>query len=180
MNPPLSAKMLVFISEYLIDFNASRSAIAAGYRDKSSGRRLLRKATVKKEIALRKANRIEKNGVTRERVIAELERLAFFDSGKLFNPDGTLKKVPEMDMDTRSVIQGIKITTRAGDESDEITKDYKLTNRQGALDMLCKHLGLYDHVPEKSDKLKELMDKVRIKSRDMPIAETDIGDDDES
>ncbi len=177
MKTKLTPRVEIFINEYLVDFNVSRASRAAGYKHVCSGFQLLKKPTVANEINRRKQRRLDNLDITSERVLAEIARCAFFDPRKLYNRDGTLKKVTELDNDTVSAMQGLKVIERK--KAGAVEKEYKFTNRQGALDMLCKHLGLYERVPEKSDKLQELIDHVEVKNRNKPPAPTDIGDGDD-
>jgi predicted RND superfamily exporter protein len=47
-----------------------------------------------------KAERSEKTGITAERALKEIYRLATFDPRKLFNEDGTIKPIHDLDDDT--------------------------------------------------------------------------------
>ncbi|MGA3316622.1 MAG: terminase small subunit [Candidatus Korobacteraceae bacterium] len=187
MKRPPSPRVAIFISEYLIDFNAARAAKAAGYQHPGSGRNLLRKVTVKQEIERRKAKRLDNLDITRERTLAELARCAYFDIRKLYRADGTLKPITELDSDTATIIQSVKVSRQktSGGKGEpvvtEVVEEYKFTNRQGALDMLCKHQGLYEQIPTKSDNLTKLVEEQRIHNEiNMAkyggVAKSDIGD----
>jgi phage terminase small subunit len=72
----------LFVEEYLIDLDARHAAIRAGYRVSSAkdyGDRLLRTPHVAAAIAKGMAERAERTGITRERVLAEYAKLAFVD-----------------------------------------------------------------------------------------------------
>ena len=93
-----------------------------------------------KELQGRSASRAE---LTAERVLREVSRLAFFDIRKIFNEDGTLKKIWELDDDTAAGIAGIEAIDIGGEGQLMISKKFKVADKNAALEKLCKHLGLY-------------------------------------
>ena len=75
----LTPKQKLFIAEYVVDKNATRAAIRAGYSEKtahSSGPRLLENVGVKAEIDKKLAKLEEKVGLTAERVMREVAAIA--------------------------------------------------------------------------------------------------------
>jgi phage terminase small subunit len=75
---PLTAKQQRFVEEYLIDLNAHRAAQRAGYRAKSSSCvNILRLANVQAAVSRALDAKRQQTGVSAERVIEELSRMAF-------------------------------------------------------------------------------------------------------
>ena len=77
---PVTAKQQRFCEEYLIDLNATRAAIRAGYSPKSAktnGPRLLENAGVRARVEAMMARLSRRTGVSAERVVRELARVAF-------------------------------------------------------------------------------------------------------
>jgi phage terminase small subunit len=73
-------KQIQFAQEYVIDFNGKQAAIRAGYSEKTAeaqASRLLRNVKVRSEIERLLEDPIGKRNETRERVLAELEQLAY-------------------------------------------------------------------------------------------------------
>lgn len=73
-------KQIQFAQEYVIDFNGKQAAIRAGYSEKtaeSQASRLLRTVKVRSEIERLLEDPIGKRNETRERVLAELEHMAY-------------------------------------------------------------------------------------------------------
>lgn len=69
-----------FCHEYLVDFNATKAAIRAGYSDVSAysqGHDLLKKPEIKKFIEQLSKSEFEAIGLSRNRVINELAKLGF-------------------------------------------------------------------------------------------------------
>ena len=71
----MTNKQKRFIEEYLIDFNATQSAIRAGYSVNSAdkiGTENLKKPQIKSKIEKALAERSRRTGITQDRVIQEL------------------------------------------------------------------------------------------------------------
>lgn len=76
----LTRKQRAFVYEYLVDFNASKAALRAGYSEKSAakiGSQLLEKTGVKEAIEEGLQERKKNLEVTAEKVINELSMIAF-------------------------------------------------------------------------------------------------------
>jgi phage terminase small subunit len=81
----LTAKQLRFVAEYLVDLNATRAAIRAGYSPKTAGvigYENLKKPQIAAVIAKAQAQLAERTEVTIETVVAELARLGFARLGE--------------------------------------------------------------------------------------------------
>lgn len=75
-----------FIDEYLIDLNATQAAIRAGYSEKTAneqGARLLANVSVRSAIAEAQKKRAERTGITAERALAEVWKIATADPREL-------------------------------------------------------------------------------------------------
>ena len=71
-----------FVEEYLVDCNAAAAAVRAGYSEKSArgiGPRLRGLTPVREAIEAAMAARSRRVGITQDRVVLELARLAFAD-----------------------------------------------------------------------------------------------------
>jgi phage terminase small subunit len=76
----LTAKQARFVEEYLIDFNATQAAIRSGYSEKTARQiasQNLAKPDVSEAIRIAVDARSRRTGITQDRVLAELEGLAF-------------------------------------------------------------------------------------------------------
>jgi phage terminase small subunit len=109
-----SHRETIFVREYLLDLNGTRAAIAAGYSSKTASvaaSRMLKKVKVQALLKQMMEERRHRLDISAERVLRELARIAFFDPRKLFNHDGSLKNIAELDADTAAAIAGIEIVT---------------------------------------------------------------------
>jgi phage terminase small subunit len=77
-NREMTVKQQLFAQEYICDFNGTRSAIAAGFSQKSASRiavELLQKPQVMEAIAAGKADRSERVKITADEVIMNIIRI---------------------------------------------------------------------------------------------------------
>lgn len=145
----LNGRQLKFVQAYVIGQDATKAAISAGYSKRSAkqiGNKLLTIVDLKAEIAERGAILAENAGVTDEKLMGLMAARASSDVRKLFNEDGSLVPICELDDDTASAIESIEIIERTGMGKGitEFTKKIKLVSKNSNVDMLNKILGLYD------------------------------------
>ena len=145
--------------------NQTQAAIAAGYPEKSAhvrGAELVKDRKVAAELERRRAEAAEKAKLTADEVLVSLARALRFDPRKLFQPNGTLKPIAELDDDTALVLQSLEI--------DEIlkeravighTKKVKATDRNVAREQAMRHFGLYDRDNrQRTDAIRELLARI--------------------
>jgi phage terminase small subunit len=107
--------------------------------------RLLRNVKVASMIAEIRARAEDTTILTVERTRAELARVCFSDVRKLCNPDGSLKKVNELDADTAAAVASFEVDeVEVGDKVVRRTIKVKLWDKNVALEKAMKHLGLYN------------------------------------
>jgi phage terminase small subunit len=155
LSKPSRPDVNVFIAEYLRDPNGRRAAIAAGYTERSAdstASRLLKNAKVRQAIDKANAEVVAKvqqdTGITLERTLREIARIAYFDPRKMFKADGEPLAITELDDDTAAVIAGLEVLEEYdGAGRDRVlighVKKWKLADKKAGLDMLMKHLGGY-------------------------------------
>ena len=139
-----------FIKEYLIDQNATRAAIAAGYSEKTAkqqGSRLLTNVDVASQIETENAKINQKLDLTIERTKLEIARLAYYDPNAFWNEDGTAKPIHEIPEDARRAIAGFEtaeLFTGSGEkrETAGYIKKFKLADKRGALELAARHLKM--------------------------------------
>lgn len=157
----LNEKQKRFVSEYIIDLNAKQAAIRAGYSPKGAepqASRLLSNAKIQVEIAKAMEDRGKRTGITQDRVLAELSAIAFAKATDYVEVDDNgivrIKPTAELTDEQKKAIASIK----EGANGIEI----KLTDKTKALEMLSRHLGLFN-------------DKLNVNVESIEIIE-DIGD----
>lgn len=161
----LNDRQQLFVHEYLVDRNATQAAIRAGYSEKTAkqiGSRLLTNVDVAAEIQKRRAALSEKLEITQERVLQELAAIGFAKSTDYVEvetmPEEKLGIHPitgEVVMLPAGWCQYVKVidtaelapTQQAAIASIKQTAhgvEVKLHDKARALEMLGKHLGLFD------------------------------------
>jgi phage terminase small subunit len=140
----LTAKQQKFADEYLIDLNATQAAIRAGYSPKSAGTnadKLLKNTKIRAYIEARMAEHSRRTGVTQERIIRELARIAFLDPTQLIDMD-TAELLTDAAADDRAAIASVKVKTMSG-ETEMIEREVRFADKIKALELLGKRFGMW-------------------------------------
>lgn len=138
-----------FVAEYLVDLNGTQAYLRAvpGTPERTAqtmANRLLKRVEVQAAIAAGRQRTAERLGLTREKVMAEYARLAFFDMRSAYHPNGALKMPHEMDMETASAIVGYETVELPGAGKDALpllARKVKWGDRKAALDSIMKAQG---------------------------------------
>ncbi len=107
----LTGKQQRFCEEYLIDLNATKAAIRAGYSEDSAGaigHENLKKPEIQEFISARQKELQEATGITQKRVLEEYAKIAFFDIRSLYTPDGGLKDIRQLDDNAAGAISSVE------------------------------------------------------------------------
>lgn len=146
-----------FVEEYLLDCNGAAAVRRAGYaaRDKrraaAQAQRLLKSAAVAVAIDAAMAARAKRVKISQDRVVEELARIAFANAGDYFEwgPEGVrLRPQSALHPHQQAVVQEVTHTrTAAGG-----TVKLKLADKQKALELLGRHLGLFKERDGERDK----------------------------
>jgi phage terminase small subunit len=143
----LNERQEKFCIEYLVDFHVTNAAIRAGYSEKTAysiGSENLKKPEIQERLKELQKEDAESKKISREKVIAEYAKLAFFDIRKVLTVDGGLKETTEWDDDSAAAIAGLESfdeKDRASGEVLGIVRKIKVSDKRAALDSLCKVLG---------------------------------------
>ena len=170
----LTPKQQRFVAEFLIDLNATAAYQRAGYQAngesaRRTASRLLTNVDVQAAIARGKQAQAERTGITADRVLQEIARLAFVDVRKLYGVDGSLKPIPALDDDTAAALSSLEVDElREWDgntwHSVGQTKKLKLWDKTANLTLLAKHLRLLveqvEHTHEPGEGLAALVKEI--------------------
>jgi phage terminase small subunit len=151
MPKKLTKKQELFVAEYLVDLNATRAAMVAGYSEKTAkaqGSRLLTNVDVSEAIAAKHGKRLTNLEITADRVLQEIAKLAFHDPRKFYESDGSLKRIQDIDDDTAMALAGMEVTELFEGTGDEkhcygLLKKIKHSEKRASLELLGKHLKLF-------------------------------------
>ena len=140
----LTPKQQRFADEWLIDMNGTAAAIRAGYSVKSAevtASKLLRNVKVRAYIDQRMAEHSRRTGVTQDRIIRELARIAFLDPTQLVDMD-TAELLSDAVEDDRAAIASVKVKTMSG-EAEMVEREIKFADKLKALELLGKRFGMW-------------------------------------
>lgn len=162
----LTAKQKKFVEEYLIDLNATQAAIRAGYSPNTAqeqSSRLLSNVKVKNEIDKAMAERSRRTGISQDRVLRELAKIAFVNPGDVINFDEATVKSDAKE-DDLAAIASVKIKNIPTEDGEITEREIKLCDKLKALDLLGKHLGIYDKHEAKDRNLTITINKASEKN----------------
>lgn len=140
----MTPKQRRFVAEYLVDLDAKRAAIRAGYGAKNAASiawRLRRIPEVSRAIDEAMATWSKRHAIGAERVLHELGRIAFASISDFvaWDREGvTLKDQAVLDLDQQAAVADITMT-RSGSGT---TVRVKLHDKLGALKELARLLGV--------------------------------------
>ena len=163
----LNAQQLRFVQEYLVDLNATKAAVRAGYSEKtaySQGQRLLKKVEVQEAIEEAQKVRAEKTETDAAFVLKRLVDEVSADLADLYDDNGSLKPVKQWPLIWRQgLVAGIETETlrpkgargtgqwhgKAQDVHEEedtgeetVVTKLKLSDRVKRLELLGKHISV--------------------------------------
>ena len=148
---------LRFADEYLVDFCPKQAAIRAGYSEKTArnaaawikpdnpGKPALR-ALVDRKLAVLS----RRTGVTAERVMMELATIAFANITDIVDPKSG-KLLGDVSRIDAAAVAGFRIKT--GEDFTE--RETKMYDKLKALELIGKHLGMFDGSSADSEKTRK-------------------------
>lgn len=140
-----SEKEFKFVAEYLVDRNATRSAVCAGYKKTSASAqasRLLKKSNVRELIDKGEKALAKRAEVKADEVISELKAIAFSNPMDYwdFSTGRPRIDLSRMTRAQASAISSIKVKpSMSGPEID-----IRFHNKVQALEKLGKHVGIFE------------------------------------
>ena len=160
----MTKKQKRFVEEYLIDLNATRAyrvAYPAVKKDETAaqaGSRLLRNVKVAKYISERIQDRQQRTEITQDMVIKELAAIGFSKATDYVTIKGGTVFIKDTDALTEDQIRAI-----AGIKEGANGIEVKLNDKEKALELLGRHLGMWNdkldiNAPALDDSLKEMED----------------------
>lgn len=130
----------------MIDLNATQAAIRAGYSARSANTqaaRLLANVNIRARVDALMAQRSRRVGVSADRVVRELARLAFVSAPDVVD-SGSGAVRPGASEDDLAAIASVRVKTATFDAGDSVEREVKLCDKLKALELLGKHLGMFD------------------------------------
>ena len=140
----MTEKQKIFADEYLIDLNATRAyrvAYPSVKRDetaRANSSRMLTNANVAKYIADRMQERQKRTEITQDRVLEELAAIAFARATDYAEVKDECVRIKDTDSLTDQQIKAI-----AGIKEGKFGIELKLNDKEKALELLGRHLGMF-------------------------------------
>lgn len=179
----LTAKMIRFAEEYIVDLNAGAAAIRAGYSENTAyemGYENLRKPQIAELIQQMMDERSKRTEITADMVLREYAKLGFSnitDYLKVEETDVVIdfigegeSKMPVMQrvsnvriFDTDS-IERVKLDAVAEIKQTKDGIALKLHDKKGALDSMARHLGMFNDKIEHSGGFNFVINRRRVTS----------------
>ena len=164
----MTEKQKIFANEYLIDLNATRAYRVAYPSVKKeeaaavNGSKLLRNTKVAAYIQERMKERQKRTEITQDRVLEELAAIAFAkatDYAEVKEGQVIIKDTANMDEQQVRAIAGI--------EEGKFGIKVKLNDKEKALELLGRHLGMFKDkvevsgLEEEKKKLGDILEQLR-------------------
>lgn len=147
---PLKDIEEIFVETYLAngmnatDAYCAANPLAARTTGRTQGSRWLAKPNIAAAIERARIERARTLNLKRDDVLRQYVRLGFSDPRKLFDDDGRLKEIHELDGDTAAALAGYEIEMRMLDGQDQppvpVLK-VKWADKRGALDSIMRAQG---------------------------------------
>ncbi|MEO6524309.1 MAG: terminase small subunit [Mucilaginibacter sp.] len=135
-----------FCDEYLVSFNAYRSAVCAGYSMNTARKaELLHLPKIQAYLKAGMAKNAERLQVSHDMILRELAKIAFSNMGNYYDDTATLKPMSLLTSDEKAAISHYQImdsTDEYGNRVGELSR-IKLHNKMSALDKIARHVGFY-------------------------------------
>ena len=158
----MTEKQKIFADEYLTDLNATRAyrvAYPSVKKDEVAavnGSKLLRNTKVQEYISERMQERQQRTEVTQDMVIKELAAIAFAKATDYAEVKGETVHIKDTDSLSEQQIRAI-----AGIKDGKFGIELKLNDKEKALELLGRHLGMWNDkldikTPAIDDSIKEM------------------------
>ncbi len=141
----VTGKQKRFVEEYLIDLNATQAAIRAGYSPDTAyeiGRQNLKKLDISRAISKRIAEQSKRTGITQDRVLQELAKVAFVNITDVVDKDGRIRA--DAKPDDTAAIEYIHTKMSDSVQGQSVEREVKTASKLKALELLGKHLGMFN------------------------------------
>lgn len=142
MKRRLTNRERLFINEYFKDYNATAAFIRAGYAVKYANTNssiVFNRPEVQEEIKRIQAEKNKRIGLSKEKVLNELCKIAFLDPSNIVDfKSGNIKD--NANSEDLAAISQLKVEI---DRRGNIKREYKFNDKIKALELLGKNLNLY-------------------------------------
>lgn len=142
----LTNKERVFVENYVVDYNATNAARAAGYKDPNKqGYQILKRPLIQREIKKVTNKESKKLIIRRQMVVERLHNLLVRDVRDFFDDRGEALTPNELPKSAADIVDGFEQTVTVDPESGERTTrtKYRLSPILPAVDLAMKFKGMF-------------------------------------
>ncbi|MEO6521850.1 MAG: terminase small subunit [Mucilaginibacter sp.] len=168
VTPNLNDQQIRFCDEYLVSFNAYKSAISAGYSDNTARKgEILHTPKIQEYLRLKMQQRSERMEITHDMILREYAKIAFSSMANYYDTQGNIKPVCELtdtEMAAISFFETRNIAEPDGYIVGAVSR-IKLHNKMAALDKIARHLGFFGSQNQEARIKNQDEDKVIQESR---------------
>ena len=139
----LTDKKEAFCREYIVDFNATKAVIRAGYSEKTANRiasQLLSKLDIQERISELKSIRMERIDVNADYVLKRLVDIDQMDVADILTDGGDIKPIKEWPKVWRTTLSAIDIQVINSGDMEAITKKIKWPDKLRNIELIGKHI----------------------------------------
>lgn len=138
-----------FADRYFETLNGTQSAIYAGFSEETAKQQawqLLQRDDIQEYLQLLRDDLDSRTGISKEKVLREVARIAFADIRNYYKGDNQLIPIVDLDEDSAAALASLKTFEEFTPDGDPIgtSKEIKLYNKLDGLEKLARHLGLYE------------------------------------
>lgn len=146
----LSPRQALFVIEYLQDFNAGKAYKRSRYGKSKKANMantawsVLRNPAVKKALANIIRRRFKFLRLTESELLTQLARIIMFDPRDLYNEDGSLKQITELDDDAVAALQSMEVLPQKDKKGKYVeVKKINFASRIKAIELYGKYLSMW-------------------------------------
>jgi len=142
----MTEKQIFFCKEYIIDLNATKSAIRSGYSPDSAktiAHELLAKEEVQSEIQRLCNERAARLEISSDDVLREFHSIGMSNIKDFVNGDFEVRNLDEVDFVKAKAIKSIKKTVTEGDFGVKTVVELQLHDKVAGLSSIGKHIGFF-------------------------------------
>lgn len=167
-------RRILFVEAYIANGgNATQAAKDAGFSEKtaySQGHDLLKLPEIKHLIAKRQQELADKYALTTDSVIRALGNIVHLDPRAYFNPDGSLKRIVDLDDRAAAALASVEVDELREDGAVVgVTQKIKFCDKNSAIEKAMKHLGMFERDnAQKNDTIRDFLNQCSGKA--LPIS----------
>lgn len=155
----MKLQYMKFVASYILDDNATKAAIDAGYSEHtaySQGSRLLKNVEIKAAIRREQKKLLTNAVITKEMVIKGLKNIAFADTRKLYKNGSIIRDVTELPKEMALALNGVELEDVFEGEGKERKRigskiRYKLPDKNQAFELLGRTVKAFTDKIEITD-----------------------------